>query len=97
MRVQSAFYHLEAFWQIELPEGFPKFQKGIPTPNHIYQDVQPALLLLNRGDEALDRPPVHMVNDGGDSYPSAHSHSLRCFFNRLQPQGTASRQVSGCS
>src|SRR6266478_6163085 len=69
VRVKSAFHHLEAFWQIELPEGFAKFQERISTPDVIDQDVQLTLLLLDPGDEHPDGLAVGMVDDRGDAYP----------------------------
>src|SRR6267143_5659108 len=96
VRVKRAFHHLEAFWQVELPEGFAKFQERISSPDVIDQDVELTVLLLDPGDEPLDGPAVGMVEDGGDAYPSVRRHPLRRFFNRLQSHRSASCRISSC-
>ena len=96
VRVKRAFHHLEAFWQIELPEGFAKFQERISTPDVIDQDVELAFLLLDPGDEHPDGLAVSMVDDRGDPYSPARRHPLRRFFNRLQSHRSASCRFSSC-
>src|SRR6266849_6478210 len=96
VRVKRAFHHLEAFWQVELPEGFAKFQERISAPDGIDQDVELTLFLLDPGDEHPDGLAVGMVDDRGDAYPPARRYSLRRFFNRLQSHRSGSCRFSGC-
>src|ERR1700682_3804881 len=91
VRVKRAFHHLEAFWQVELPERFAKFQERISAPDVIDQDVKLTVLLLDPGDEPLDGPAAGMVNDGGGAYPPPRRHPLRRFFHRLSPPWSARR------
>src|ERR1700751_644357 len=84
MRVDAVFDHAKALLQVDLPESFPEFEKCVSAPHCIYQDVQPALFLLDLREQLLDRARARVVDHHRDAYSSPHGHSLRRLFNRLE-------------
>src|ERR1700751_606142 len=84
MRVDAVFDHAKALLQVDLPESFPEFEKCVSAPHCIYQDVEPALFLLDLREQLLDRARARVVDHHRDAYSSPHGHSLRRLFNRLE-------------
>src|SRR3974390_668904 len=59
MRVNPPFDHAKTLLQVELPEGFSKFEERVSAPNGINEEVEPALFLPDLGAQRLGgaRPP----------------------------------------
>src|ERR1700751_1627224 len=84
MRVDAVFDHAKALLQVELPESFPEFEKRVSAPDCIYQDVQPALFLLDLREQLLDRARARVVDHHRCAYSCPGVRSLRRLFNRRE-------------
>jgi hypothetical protein len=84
MRVNAAFDHAKALLQVELPEGFSKFEERVSPPNGINEEVEPALFLPDLREQRLDGPRIRVVDHNGDPNPSSRGHALGGLFNRFQ-------------
>ena len=76
--------HGQTFFHGDLPEGLAEFRERVTTPNVVYQDVEPALLLpLNARRELLYVAFFGVVAAHRDAFAATRSHHLGCLVNSL--------------